>query len=122
MIVVLTHVVVLQTFSALTQNVVVIGGAVFIEPFIVPEPAEDTPQEPVYQYHKAFAPNVPPVKLKVDVELWQIGNPDEADVAATELEWTMTVVLTHVVVLQTFSALTQYVVVIAGLREGEFPV
>ena len=50
-----------------------------------------------------------------------VDGDEEAEVGATDNGLTVTVVLTHVVELQVPSALTQYVVVEAGLTAGAAP-
>ena len=74
---------------------------------VTPVPSMVPPQEPEYQVQLAPVPSAPPVTLKV-VELpSQIGSTlAEALVATVELLLTITVTLTHVVILQVPSART----------------
>ena len=75
-------------------------------------------------YHFHVAPSVlklPPVIPRVDEEPAQTGEVEVAAVGAVDKALTVTVVLAHPVVLQVPSALTQYVVVEAGLRTGAAP-
>ena len=69
----------------------------------------------MYHFHVAPSePRFPPVIPRVEDEPAQIGDVADADVGAVEGELITTVVLTQVVVPQVPSALTQYVVVLAG--------
>ena len=72
------------------------------------------PQPPEYQYQIPPVPRVPPFLLSVVAVPGQTGELKVMEVAGTEAVFNVTVVLTHEVVLQTFSALTQYVVVELG--------
>jgi hypothetical protein len=102
--VVLTQDVVLQEPSALAKNFVVEVG---FHEMPDPVPSRLLPQEPEYQYQFAPVPKEPPEILNVTEFPEQItGKFDVADWAATEKEFTVTVVLTHVVVLPIPSART----------------
>ena len=80
------------------------------------------PQEAVYQFQLAPIPNVPPEILKADEFPWQIiAGEAFAEVGLMEIVVTVIVALTHEVVLHTFSALAQYVVVETGLSTGAAP-
>ena len=111
--VVLTQDVVLHEPSALTQYVVVTVGLCVIE---APELIKFTPQDPVYHFQSDPSPDNPPIIKIVDDEPEHIEEGDaKAEEAEIEVEFTTIVVLTHAVVLQNPSAVTQYVVVAVGL-------
>jgi len=67
----------------------------------VPEPAPGPPQMPEYQFQEAPVPNEPPVTESVELLPAQTGL-GKADMlpAATEFEFTVTITLAQVVVLQ----------------------
>jgi hypothetical protein len=118
-IVVLAHEVILHTFSALTQYVVVTVG---LREGEVPEIINDPPHEPEYQFQLAPVPKLPPKVLKIELLPRQIlAGEDDADVGEDDEVFTVIIVLTQFVVLQIFSALNQYVVVTVGLRTGFVP-
>ena len=74
-----------------------------IEPF----PTETPEHAPLYQYHPAPVPRIPPVIPRVVAEPSQITDGlDVADAGITEFVFTVNKILTQLVVLQTFSALT----------------
>ena len=76
----------------------------------------------MYHFHVAPSePRLPPVIPRVEDEPAQIGDVADADVGAVEDELTTTVVLTQEVVPQFPSALSQYVVVLAGFTTGAVP-
>ena len=76
---------------------VVVGETVIEVPF----PAVVSPQETVYHCHVAPVPNVPPDKVIVEEAPEQISvELAEADDAVTDGVLRVTVVLTHVVILQ----------------------
>ena len=76
----------------------------------------------MYHFHVAPSePRLPPVIPSVEEEPEQIGDVADADVGAVEDELTTTVVLTQEEVPQVPSALSQYVVVLAGFTTGAAP-
>ena len=73
----------------------------------VPIPSRVPPQEPEYQFQVPPVPKVPPAMLSVVGCPSQLGfTLAEALVTATEKLFTVTVTLSHAVVLHTPSALT----------------
>ena len=117
--VVLTQEVVPQTPSALSQYVVVLAG---LTTGAAPEVKLVPAQEPIYHSHVAPSePKLPPFIPKVEGEPEQIGDIEEAELGIVEEVLTTTVVLTQVVVPQLPSALSQYVVVLAGFKTGVAP-
>ena len=89
-----------------------------------PFPSNSAPHEPEYQYQVAPEPNNPP--LTVSSELFP-GQTDDGyadiDVGSVEIVFTVIVVEIQLVLLQSPSALTLYVVVITGetVIEEPFP-
>ena len=79
-------------------------------------------QAPLYQFQSAEVPNNPPVIPRV-VELpWQIvENTVVADIAETEVSFTVIILLTQIVVLHIPSALTKYSEVTDGLTVNAEP-
>ena len=76
----------------------------------------------MYHFHVAPSePKLPPFIPKVEDEPAQIGDVADADVGAVEEVITTKVVLTQEVVPQFPSALSQYVVVLAGFITGAVP-
>ena len=76
----------------------------------------------MYHFHVAPSePRLPPVIPRVEDEPAQIGDVADADVGAVEGELITTVVLTQEEVSQVPSALSQYVVVLAGFTTGAVP-
>ena len=72
-----------------------------------PEPEKVPPHKPVYHFHIADVPAVPPEKVRVDEDPEQIfGGLELADVGAIEFVFIISVMLRHKVVLQMPSALT----------------
>ena len=86
-----------------------------------PEATSVVPHEPVYQSQLAAVPKNPPVTPRVVALPKQIGVVPIADVAGWDKVFTITVVVTHVVVLHVPSALTKYSVVTVGLITGDSP-
>lgn len=109
--VVLTHVVILHKLSALTQYMLVLAGETIIE---VPDPKYEPPQDAVYQSQLAPVPNAPPVIDKVELPEQIEAGVEAAEPGEVEMELIDIVVLTQIVVLQSPSALTQYVVCETG--------
>ena len=73
-------------------------------------------QEPVYHFHDAPEPKVPPVIPRVELAPEQIVAGETVTLAATtDKEFTVIAVLTQLVVEQVPMALTQYVVLTIGL-------
>ena len=76
----------------------------------------------MYHFHVAPSePKLPPFIPKVEEEPAQIGDVAEAELGAVDEVFTKTVVLTQEVVPQFPSALSQYVVVLAGFTTGAVP-
>ena len=76
----------------------------------------------MYHFHVAPSePKLPPFIPRVEEEPAQIGDVADADVGAVEGELITTVVLTQEEVSQVPSALSQYVVVLAGFKTGVAP-
>ncbi len=110
--VVLAQPVVLQVPIALTKYVVVLDGDTLIE---FPVPTNVPPQLPLYQFHVAPVPKLPPVTVRVVDDPLQMVVMPEIPVGATDNDCTVIVTGVQVVFPQAFSPRTQYVVVDAGL-------
>jgi hypothetical protein len=88
----------------------------------IPVPALVPPHEPVYHFHFAPDPNVPPLNVRViDWPLHITEGFAATDPGATDNWFTVTITLAHAVVLHNPSALTQYVVAIVGEITGLIP-
>lgn len=98
----LAHIVLLQVPSALTKYVVLADGDTVTE---VPEPTLVPPQEPLYHFHVAPAPSVPPETLSVVEVPKHIVEVPEMEVAGLEVSCTVIEVEIQAVELHVPSAL-----------------
>lgn len=88
------------------------------------EVADETyvpPHEALYHIHLAPVPALPPEKLRVFEIPGQAGDVPDIDDAAIDKVLTVMVAETHVVVFDVPSALTKYVVVTFGEKDGDVP-
>lgn len=118
-IVTLAQRVVLHRPSALTKYFILVVGLCIIE---LPEPIKVPPQLPEYQIQLEFVPSDPPFTARVEEEPGVIiDGVAVAEFPATERLFTATGNEIQEDVLQSPSALTQYVEVIFGIITGEVP-
>lgn len=81
-----------------------VGATVIVKPV----PTKVPPQLPLYHFHVAPVPKLPPVKESVvELPLQIVPKVALIKVAAVEVVFTVTVEDTHIVVLQVPSALAQ---------------
>lgn len=109
----LTHVVLLQAPSARTKYVVVIVGDTLM---LAPVPTAAPPQLPLYHFHVAPVPKLPPLTVKLvelPVQMLLNGASDVADVGAVDGAETVTVKL-HVDVFPFTSVAILFTVVVPG--------
>ena len=73
---------------------------------LLPDPIEVPPQVPLYHFHEAPWPSVPPLTVNVVLVPRQMVDVPVIDDAGNELSLTVTFTVLHMVVLQVPSALT----------------
>jgi hypothetical protein len=97
--------VLLQVPSARTKYVLVEAGVTVM---LVPVPNEVPPQLPLYHFHVAPVPNVPPFTLKVVFWPTQIAvDVAVTDTVGTDVSLTVTTTFLQIVLLQVPSARTK---------------
>ncbi len=104
MIVKFLQIVLLQMPSALTKYVVVVLGFSVIDD---PDPSKVPTQLLLYHFQLAPEPSWPPLRLNVELALWQIVELPLIELAGNDESWTMILMFLHTVVLQVPSALTK---------------